>query len=84
VRKKEEGTIMATAEVTRAGALSIQVCVPNEWTDKQVIEFAESEYPCGTTNGWHIRRQGDEALGGCDERVTCSMDDAKVHIMLDA
>lgn len=72
------------AEITRMGALSMQVCVPKEWTDEQLLEFAEREYPCGTANGWQIRREGSELLAGYAERVTCEADPGKVHIMLDA
>jgi hypothetical protein len=73
-----------TATVTRRGALGMQVCVPSDWTDEQVVAFAESEYPCGTTNGWLIRRAGDEALAGQPERVECSQEAGHVHVMLDA
>ena len=71
-------------EVTRFGALDMQVCVPKEWSDGMVTRFAEQEYPCGTTNGWRIRRTGDLALGGKPERVTCEGREDFVHIMLDA
>lgn len=72
------------AMVTRRGALDMQVCVPKDWTDEQVKEFADRENLCGTEHGWHIRKQGDEALAGCDERVQCADDPDNVHIMLDA
>jgi hypothetical protein len=54
--------MMSQATVTRQGVSDMQVCVPGDWTDAQVIAFAEREYPCGTQNGWQIRRQGDPAL----------------------
>ena len=73
-----------TAQVTRVGFLSMQVCVPTDWTDEQAREFAEKENPCGTTHGWHIRKQGDPALSGCDERVACHEREDHVHLMLDA
>ena len=72
------------AEVTRRGALDMQVCVPKDWTDKQVKEFADTVNMCGTDHGWHIRKDGDPALAGCDERATCSDRDGFVHVMLDA
>ena len=72
------------ATVTKHGLLDMQVCVPKDWTDEQVIEFAEQKYPCGTTNGWHIRREGHELLSGSPERVQCAQDQSSVHIMLDA
>jgi hypothetical protein len=62
----------------------MQVCVPKEWTDEQVVEYANSHNPCGTEDGWAIRRQGDMALAGADERVTCEDREGCVHIMLDA
>lgn len=71
-------------QVTRHGLLDMQVCIPKEWTDEQVVEFANKENPCGTTNGWQIRREGDEALAGCEERVQCGDRENYVHIMLDA
>jgi hypothetical protein len=72
------------AMVTRTGALDMQVCVPESWTDERVKEFADRENLCGTQHGWHIRRQGDEALLGKDERVPCSSRKGFVHVMLDA
>lgn len=75
-----------TAEVTKRGILDMQVCVPEDWKDSQVVDFAEQENPCGTTNGWFIRRQGSKFLGGSDERVPCE-DKTRpnnIHIMLDA
>ncbi len=39
-----EGEAMSeAAEVTRCGALDMQVCVPAEWTDEQVKAFADRE-----------------------------------------
>lgn len=73
-----------SAEVTRRGGLDMQVCVPSDWRDSQVVEFAERENPCGTTNGWVIRREGDAALAGKPERVNCASRAGHVHIMLDA
>lgn len=73
--------------VTRIGLLDMQVCVPGEWTDEQIVEFANRENLAGTTNGWQIRRQGDPALGGTNERVPCAAparDGAGfVHVVLD-
>ena len=46
--------IDCSPSVTRRGALDMQVCVPASWEDKEVLNFAESNNPCGTTNGWFI------------------------------
>lgn len=72
------------AEVTRWGALDMQVCVPADWTDDQIVAFANAENICGTTNGWQIRRAGHRLLEGAPERVTCSDRSGNCHIMLDA
>jgi hypothetical protein len=74
-----QGDIME-ANIPRRGVLDMQVCVPKDWTDEQVLAFAEKENPCGTKGGWSIRRQGSEFLSGSDERVQSN----NVHIMLDA
>lgn len=68
----------------RGGALSMQVCVPKEWTDEQVREYAERRNPCGTESGWQIRRDGDPQLKGAPERAQCDEEPGRVHIMLDA
>jgi hypothetical protein len=62
----------------------MQVCVPRDWTDDQAREFADGANPCGTENGWQIRRSGVPALNGAPERVQCSANAGYVHIMLDA
>ncbi len=72
------------ATVTKVGALDMQVCVPADWTDDQVTEFANASVLCGTTHGWQIRRQGEPALAGAAERVPCAHHRSHVHIMLDA
>ena len=73
-----------SATVTRRGIFDMQVCVPVDWTDEQVKEFANRANMCGTSNGWCIRREGDLALAGAPERVSCEKLPNHVHIMLDA
>lgn len=70
--------------MTKHGLLDCQVCVPADWSDKEVVAFAEREFPCGTENGWQIRREGDPDLRGAAERVPCQQRESCVHIMLDA
>ena len=72
------------AEVTRRGVFSMQICVPEKWTDEKVREFANNANECGTENGWFIRREGDKALHGDPERQPCKQRTGHVHIMLDA
>lgn len=80
-----EGTMKNDgAQVTKCGALSMQVCVPADWGDFAVKAFADQENLCGTEHGWFIRREGDKALAGAPERVPCSSRPGFVHIMLDA
>jgi hypothetical protein len=75
---------MSEPEVTRIGMFSMQVCVPSDWTDDQVRQFAESKNPCGTEHGWHVRKEGDSALEGDPARNPCLDRPGCVHIMLDA
>lgn len=74
----------SVAEIVRTGIFSMQVCVPAAWTDDEAKRFADNRNPCGTTNGWFIRKQGSELLAGSDERVACADRTGCVHIMLDA
>lgn len=68
-------------EVTHNGLLDAQVCVPEDWTDEQVLAFAPL---CGTVAGWQIRREGSPWLKGAPERNPCLEREGFVHIMLDA
>lgn len=71
--------------VTRVGPLDMQVCVPDQWTDEEVIKFADRKNRCGTHAGWQIRREGDEALLlGMPERNPCDERPGYVHVTLDA
>jgi len=81
-----ETSVDVKPRVLRFGALDLWVCVPKDWTDVQVKEFADRETLCGTENGWSIRKQGNKLLAGCDIRVPCSQSDRPlfVHIMLKA
>ncbi len=73
------------AQITQRGAFSCQVCIPAQWTDEQAKQFADRENLCGTANGWFVRKQGDPALAGRDERVPCEARGPEfVHVMLDA
>lgn len=62
----------------------MQVCVPRDWADEQVLEFANQSNPAGTENGWSIRKAGDKALADDPERNPCAERYGYVHIMLDA
>jgi hypothetical protein len=73
----------ATPGVTKIGVVDMQVCVPEDWIDERIIRFAETKNPSGTY-GWHIRKEGSEALAGCPERNPCAQRAGYVHIMLDA
>lgn len=68
---------MKEAEVAKRGFLDMQVCVPGSWDDIQVIRFAEEKNPCGTTNGWFIRKEDPE-------RTKCHDKKGFVHIVLNA
>lgn len=78
---------MSEPNVSYIGFFDMQVCVPKEYSDKQVEEFANTAHLCGTTKGWTIRRQEQYESDGCTdslERVQCADHPENVHIMLDA
>lgn len=67
--------------VTQTKGLAMQVCVPSDYTDEEVVQFAEQQNPCGTMNGWAIQRK-DENYKSYIERVDCSERPGYVHIVL--
>lgn len=82
-----KGLIAARApQVIRLGGFDMQVCVPEEYTDDQVIALAEFANPCGTKAGWSIRKTGSPQLEDEPERNPCDDPTRElcVHITLDA
>ena len=71
-----------SATVTRTKALAMQVCVPADWTDERIVEFAEEENPCGTDYGWHVCELGAVELAGDADRVNCAQMPGHVHVVL--
>lgn len=74
---------MSKATVIKFGALDMQVCVPADWTDEQVEEFANRENPSGLEIGWKIRPADSPYQAGAPVRVTCAKNADNVHIMLE-
>lgn len=66
-----------TGELIRTGILNAQFCIPNNWTDEDVITFAKSKLDSCCPS---IKR---EHSNGDDERVVCANDPDKVHIVVD-
>lgn len=65
---------MSEAKILREGVFYVQVCIPTDWTDDEIRDFAEQEYPSGTQSGWLIK----EDLG----RVPCLESGYKIHVVL--
>ncbi len=75
--KPSRGTDGKAASLIRTTPLACQVCVPKEWTDEQIVKFANEENPAGTENGWKIRQLGETT------RVTCLDDEKFIHAVLE-
>jgi hypothetical protein len=73
---------MMTAEVTRRGLLDMQVCVPDDWTDAQAEQFANTDTPTGISSDWRLRTADDPSQAGAPIRVKCQQREGHVHIML--
>ncbi|NKE69869.1 hypothetical protein [Candidatus Manganitrophus noduliformans] len=72
-----------TPEMIRNGVFDCQVCVPKNWSNKKITEFAERESPCGTKAGWTIRTD-KRLLAGDPVRAQCNDKDDFIHVTLDA
>lgn len=68
--------------LVRCSVFFIQICVPKEYTDEEVITAAEKLNPSGTHRGWRIAKQGSEPLNGGDERCQCEKHKENVHVTL--
>lgn len=81
--EKTEPAPLPLPEVTSVGLASMQVCVPEDFTQEQAEEFANKETPTGISSNWTMREQGHPFLQGSDARVKCDEREGCVHIMLD-
>lgn len=70
-------------EVVRRHIASMQVCVPKDFSNDEVIAFANKANESGTMDGWRIRKDGDLWLNGDPERQQCEKRPGCCHIMLD-
>jgi hypothetical protein len=73
---------MAEPNVPRRGLLDLQVCVPVEYTDEQIEQFANAAEPTGIESSWHMRSADDPAQAGAPIRVPCTKHPENVHVML--
>lgn len=64
-------------EVITDTGLSMKVCVPEEWTDEQVVEFGESQSGIETECGWKIQYKDTD-----QERIACQDRPGTCHIVL--
>lgn len=78
MKPSNEGMI---TQIKRANT-RMQVCVPQNWTDTEVIAYANKTNPSFTKNGWAIRTPEDPAQQGRPVRVQCVERAACVHIVL--
>jgi hypothetical protein len=65
------------------GVFDLQVCVPVDWTDEQLTEFANEQVEAGTTNGWVMMHNGNKYLEGDPERVPCAEKANFIHARLE-
>lgn len=69
-------------EIISQNILAIQVCVPDNFADKEIIEFAERANPCMTENGWFVREK--DLDGNKQKRVACEKRTGFTHVILEA
>lgn len=69
--------------VTQRNPLDMQVCVPAEYMDSQIVEFANTHNLSGTQGGWQIVKEGSRYLRGDPERQPCRDRAGCVHVMLE-
>lgn len=60
--------------IVHIGVFDFHVCVPGDWSDEQIEDFAESACECGKFGEWKV--QGD--------RLDCPNREGFVHMSLTA
>ena len=71
-------------EVVNSRLFDMQVCIPKDWDDSKIIDFAELNNPSNIPkpNGWKIRKD-NKLLQGAPIRINCDTKNNFVHVMLD-
>jgi len=73
---------MPEPEIIQTKLLAMQLCVPSDWTNEQIIEFAEERNPAGTSAGWRVCEDGHKCLGGYPARVNCDEHPGFIHTVV--
>lgn len=71
------------AEIIKIGLFGMQLCVPKDWTEIEIIESIENTHACGTTGGWRIVKDGSGLLGDDPARVQCAEKSDFVHVLVE-
>jgi hypothetical protein len=73
---------MPNPTICRKKVLSMQLCVPKDWTESKILEFAENRVPCGIESGWYLCKKDDPVLDGAEDRVSCDDRSEYVHVVV--
>ena len=68
--------------VLRMNLCGLRVCVPREWSNDEITDFANTERPTGIKSCWVVAENGASVLGGDQARIRCADDREKVHVVL--
>lgn len=69
--------------IIKNSIFTCQACVPEHWTDTQIVEFVENRQPSGTENGWMVLKDGDPRLQGDAGRGKCAERAGFIHVVLE-
>lgn len=50
---------------------ALALCGSSEWTESEILAYAEEHRPAGTSRGWALVSEGDSRLGGSRQRTPC-------------
>lgn len=73
---------MKKASILKMTGLAMRLCVPGNFTEEQIVEFAENKNPCGTSHGWELAKEGHLSLEGNKDRIMCAGDVDNVHVVV--
>lgn len=71
---------MPKPEIIRETLMSLQLCIPDTWSDEHIEEFANTAKHVGGEWRWRIRQ---EASGSDPARNPCAAQPGHVHLIVD-
>lgn len=82
-QEREHNESYSRPELIGSRLVSVQVCVPDNWSNDQVIDFVQRMPVSWEKEAWEVRKDGDVLLCGHPAKTPCKKKPGYIHMFLD-